>query len=81
MTTKMSRSDPDPAGFVPVINWPGSVIQNYRSQDPDPKEIIMDLQHWHLHTCRRTQVQYLCKKKPGWNDKYKDFTLECSTVR
>ncbi len=41
----MSRKDPysDPIGSV--INWPprsGSVIQDYRSPDPDPKEILMD---------------------------------------
>jgi hypothetical protein len=38
VTTKMSRQDQDPAGSV--MNWPhgfGSVIQNYRSTDPDPK--------------------------------------------
>ncbi len=24
----------------------GSVIQNYENADPDPKEILTDLQHW-----------------------------------
>ncbi len=34
ITTKMSRSDPR------------SVIQDYGSKDPDPKEIFTDPQHW-----------------------------------
>jgi hypothetical protein len=35
--------DPDPVGSI--INWPsgfGSVIQDYGSADPDPKEIFID---------------------------------------
>jgi hypothetical protein len=46
MVTKMSRSDPDPAGSV--INWPpgsGFLIQDYRFTNPDLKEIFTDPQH------------------------------------
>ncbi len=46
LITKMSRRDPDPAGSV--INWSsgsGSVIHDFRSADPDRKEIFTDPQH------------------------------------
>ncbi len=40
-------TDPDLAGFA--INWtPGSVVQDYGSADPDPKEIFTDPQYWFL---------------------------------
>ncbi len=57
MTTKN-----DQGGSGSVINWhhgSGSVIQDYGSKDPDPKEITAAPQHWSLSThpgnrcCRR----------------------------
>jgi hypothetical protein len=37
-------------GYGSINNWPpasesGSVLQDYGSADPDPKEIVTDLQH------------------------------------
>ncbi len=43
--TKMSRKVLDPAGSV--IKWPsGSGILDYRSADPDQKEIFTNPQNW-----------------------------------
>jgi hypothetical protein len=45
VTTKKVQEDPDPAGAL--IYWPsGSVLQNYGSADPDPKEKFLDPQNW-----------------------------------
>jgi len=49
MTTNMSGYDPDPAGSAfnrPPRSRSGSVIQNYGSTDPDPKEISSDPNHY-----------------------------------
>jgi len=49
--TKMSRWDPDLDPVGSVIKWPlrtefRSLIQDYRSADPDPKEIFTDPEHF-----------------------------------
>ncbi len=49
LATWRPRQDPDPAWSV--INWPSgygfqSVIQDYRSKDPEPIVIFTDPQHW-----------------------------------
>jgi hypothetical protein len=62
----MSRKDPDPDLDSARFNCPpdpgsGSVIQDYRSGDLDPKEIFTDLQHCFLLPC---WLIFLCTVMP-----------------